>query len=309
MHIPDGILSLPVSAGAGAAAATALVWAARRAAKEDRRRIVPLAGITGAFVFAAQMVQIPVAAGTSGHVLGGALVAILLGPAPAVLVMSAVLVVQCLLFQDGGLLALGANILNMAVLGPVVATGVFLLLRPTSTARATAAAALAGWTSTFLAGSAAGLELGLSGKLPLGPTLAAMAGAHALIGLLEGAVTAAVVLALDKRGIRPALMGNPPEPNRGLVAAGAILSLVLALILAQWSSSLPDGLEATLRRFGLEPGTGPFRAPMPDYGLPSVPGWLGAAAAALLGLVGVGLLSWLLVGLVTGHAAGDQEAK
>ncbi len=310
MHIPDGILSLPVTGATAAGSVAALAWAARRAAEEDRSRLVPLAGVTGAFVFAAQMIQVPVAAGTSGHVLGGALVAILLGPAAAVLVMTAVLAVQCFLFQDGGLLALGANVLNMGVLAPLVATGIFRALRPKRPAQMGLAAALAGWTSTFLAGSAAGLELGLSGTIALGPVLAAMAGAHALIGILEGVVTGAVVAALARRGILPAASGARPGPSRPLLLLGGGLSLLLALVLAQWSSSLPDGLEATLERFGLEPGGGPFQAPMPDYGIPGLPGWLGAATAALLGLAGAVALALGVFSLVTRRkAAGRADGQ
>jgi cobalt/nickel transport system permease protein len=117
VHIPDGFINLPTSAGFGAAAAGGIWYSLRRAATvlDDRR--IPLAGLAAAFVFAAQMVNFPVAAGTSGHLLGGVLAAVLLGPWLGSIVVTVVLVVQALVFADGGLSALGLNVFNMAIIG------------------------------------------------------------------------------------------------------------------------------------------------------------------------------------------------
>ena len=146
-------------------------------------------GVMAAFVFAAQMINIPVAGGTSGHFMGAALVMMLLGPFAGFLVMSAVLIVQCFLFQDGGLTALGANIFNMAIVG---GWGSWILIRALEKLKVSrlVTAFLAGWFSMVLASVVAALELALSGTAPLGVVLPAMAGIHCIIGILEGVVTA-----------------------------------------------------------------------------------------------------------------------
>ncbi|MGB9611907.1 MAG: energy-coupling factor ABC transporter permease, partial [Bryobacteraceae bacterium] len=122
MHIPDGYLSPPVAGVLGAAGLAGVVMASRRAARSLDEARVPLMGVMGAFVFAAQMINFPVAAGASGHLLGSALLTIVLGAAPAVVVMTAILAIQALLFQDGGVLALGANVTNMALAGVAAAS-------------------------------------------------------------------------------------------------------------------------------------------------------------------------------------------
>ena len=162
--------------------------------KLDERR-VPLLGIMGAFIFAAQMLNFPVVGGTSGHLIGAALAAILLGPWTAVVIMSCVLIVQCLIFQDGGLLALGANVLNMGIIASFVGyyshRGIAKLTGEGKEGRL--AGFVAAWITVLLASVACAIELALSGTVPLKVALPAMAGVHALIGLGEGAITVAVV--------------------------------------------------------------------------------------------------------------------
>lgn len=192
MHIPDGFVSAPISAAAFAGAAVVCGVAVARAEKTLGERQIPLVGVTAAFVFAAQMLNFPVAAGTSGHFMGAALAAILLGPLNGALVMALVVIIQCLLFADGGLTALGTNILNMGVIGGMGGYGVCRVvsaLAPSSKAGFLAAAAVASWSSVVLASSACAVELGLSGTYPVGVTLPAMAGIHAAIGLGEALVT------------------------------------------------------------------------------------------------------------------------
>ena len=198
MHIPDGLLSLPVCAGTGVAAVLGVGLAVRLGTRALGDRQVPLMGVMGAFVFAAQMINVPVAAGTSGHLMGGALLTALLGPHLAALVLTCVLVVQALLFQDGGVLALGANVLNMAIVGPYVAAAVFAVAR-----RGTVGLFLAGWLSVLIAAVLASAELALSGTVPFGPVVTAMGLTHAIIGILEGALTVAVVRFLLR--VRPDL--------------------------------------------------------------------------------------------------------
>ncbi len=158
-------------------------------------RMVPLMGVLSAFVFAAQMINFPVMGGTSGHLLGGVLTAILLGPWAGASVIACVLIFQCLVFQDGGLTALGANILNMALVGTV--GGYFLyrfvaILRGGQRSIVTGATAAA-WFSVVIAASLCALELALSGTSPLALVLPAMAAVHAVIGIGEAVITGLIV--------------------------------------------------------------------------------------------------------------------
>jgi cobalt/nickel transport system permease protein len=206
LHIPDGLLDAKVWAAADVVAAGVVVVCARKVKRDVEERQVPLLGAVAAFVFAAQMVNFPVAGGTSGHFVGGALVAILLGPAAAMVVMTCVLLLQCLLFGDGGLLALGANILNMALVASFLGYGVFRLVRRLWMGSSSLALAgfLAGWVSVVGAACLCALELGLSGRYPFAPALAAMGGVHALIGIGEGIINAAALTFLLKA--RPELV-------------------------------------------------------------------------------------------------------
>lgn len=208
MHIPDGFLSVPAWGSLWGLSAATVGYAVRKAggAEDDRR--IPLLGVTAAFVFAAQMVNFPVGGGTSGHFMGGVLAAVLLGPASGLLVMTAVLVIQCFVFQDGGLTALGANICNMGIVGSVIGYWVYrsvLAVVPRAAkGRTLAAAFVASWLSMVLAASSCALELALSGVVPLKVVLAAMAGVHALIGIGEGIITAAALGFIAR--VRPDLL-------------------------------------------------------------------------------------------------------
>jgi len=198
MHIPDGFLNLPTSTGSIAASLAALQYAARRVRQQLEQRQVPLLGIMAAFVFSAQMVNFPVAGGTSGHLVGAALLTILLGPSTACLIMTAILIIQSLVFMDGGILALGANVLNMAVIAPFSAWAIYRLFYSLpGTASKAAGAFAASWVSVVLAAVGCSLELALSG-LPLKPVAYAMLFWHSLIGLGEGALTTAILLYIWK---------------------------------------------------------------------------------------------------------------
>jgi len=206
MHIPDGLLEAKVWLAADVAAAVIVGICARKVRKDLAERQVPLLGVMGAFVFAAQMVNFPVLGGTSGHFAGGALVAIALGPAAGVVVMTCVLVLQCLVFQDGGLTALGANILNMAVVGCFLGYGAFNLIRRIwgGAGGLTGAGFAAGWISLVGAATVCGLELGLSHRFSILGAVGAMGGVHALIGIGEGVVTATALNVLAR--VRPELL-------------------------------------------------------------------------------------------------------
>ncbi|MBE0691455.1 MAG: energy-coupling factor ABC transporter permease, partial [Anaerolineae bacterium] len=192
MHIPDGFLSVPVAAIGWAILAGMIFLALRQTRQQLGDRQIPLMGILAAFVFAAQMINFPVAGGTSGHLLGGALVAILLGPWAAVLVMTSVIAVQGLLFQDGGLLAIGFNVTNMGAIGAFVGYAVYNFVRQASgntRGSQLAGAAIGAWLGVEIASIATALELALSNTASLEIALPAMAGVHALIGLGEALIT------------------------------------------------------------------------------------------------------------------------
>ena len=195
MHIPDGFVNVGTAAVALAGTAGAVAYSVKKAQSALGERQVPLMGVMGAFIFAAQMINFPVAGGTSGHLLGGALAAILLGPWAGTLVITAVLMIQALVFQDGGILALGANALNMAVIGVWSAHLVYQLLRRILNGSRSQwiSGFVAAWISVMLAALAASIELAISGMSSLSFLLPAMLGVHALIGIGEGLITAAVL--------------------------------------------------------------------------------------------------------------------
>lgn len=224
MHIPDGFLDIPVSLLAYAVSAVLLAIAVSKARTELDDRTAPLAGLTAVFIFAAQMINFPVGAGTSGHLLGGALAAILVGPWVGMLVITVVLAVQALLFADGGLTALGANVLNMAIIATLVGWVVFRLgVRFVSTRPAAGVlAGVAGFLSVPAAAMAFVVEYAIGGTAPvsLSAVAAAMGGIHLVIGVGEGIITALVLGAvLASRpdivvGVRGARLAAPaPEPE------------------------------------------------------------------------------------------------
>jgi len=196
LHIPDGYLSVQVAAGGFAVSGLSVGLALRRLRAELEERLVPLVGMMTAFIFAAQMLNFPVAAGTSGHFMGASLAVIVLGPAAGLLAMTLVLGLQCFLFADGGVTALGANVFNMGVVGCVVTMFVMSAARRLlgeSRVRLLAAGSVAAFLSIVLASAACAVELALSGTAALKVALPAMVGVHAIIGVGEAAITAAAL--------------------------------------------------------------------------------------------------------------------
>ena len=194
MHIPDGFLNIATVATTYAVSAGGISYAVKETNKKLREKHVPLMGVLAAFIFAAQMLNFPVIGGTSGHLIGAALAAILLGPWASVLIMSCVLIAQSLIFQDGGLLALGANIFNMGIVASF--SGYYLYRLVTRVVGDDRRGMLFGgfigaWGSVLLASTACAIELAVSGTSPLVVVLPAMAGLHALIGIGEGLITGA----------------------------------------------------------------------------------------------------------------------
>jgi cobalt/nickel transport system permease protein len=222
LHAPDGFLSVPVALLMWILTLAIVAIAVGRAGHGLDERAVPLMGVSAAFIFAAQMVNFPVAGGTSGHLLGGVLAAILLGPWVGTLVMTSVVMVQALIFQDGGLVVLGANIFNMAIVGTMGGFVLYVmlcrLLGGEDRARLPAAA-MAAWCAVMAGALAMSLQLAASGTSPLAVTLPAMLGVHAFIGLGEVLITVAALTLLG--AVRPDLLrlrvgGSPlsgPRPQ------------------------------------------------------------------------------------------------
>jgi cobalt/nickel transport system permease protein len=280
MHIPDGYLSTRVWAATDVVSAPAVLWIARRAQAKFEHHRIPLMGVMGAFVFAAQMINFPVGNGTSGHLVGSALLACTLGPAAASIVMTAILITQALLFQDGGLLSLGANIFNMAIVGVVAGYLPFLLLKGSR-----AGFFLGGFLSLLTAALLALTELLLSGVAMPRTMLVISLGLFVISAAIEGAITMAVASALER--IQPGCLQRP-EPVRGRTWGLAGLAAVcLAAVAGLVASDHPDGIESVARQTGiLGHATTFYQSPFSDYQtLFVVTPWLGKASAGLAGLI------------------------
>lgn len=289
MHIPDGFLDGKTAAVTAVLSASALVAATRQANHRLHRRQVPMMGLAAAFVFTAQMITFPVAAGTSGHLMGSVLVSVLLGPGPAIIVMTAVLTVQALLFADGGLLALGANVFNMAVLGTAGGASVYAVLsRMLKGQRGMLVAAGVGaWCSIVLAAVACAGELAWSGTVSWQAAFPAMGLVHMVIGFGEALITMLVLAAI--LASRPELLVATSGSGTGSAwFVYAVLVIVgLVLFVTPFASPWPDGLESVAAALGFESrALAAPRAPhpFPDYVIPGIGS--PALATALAGVVG-----------------------
>jgi cobalt/nickel transport system permease protein len=296
MHIPDGFLTIVVSLICWAITVSLLAIAIRKTNRALGEKQVPLMGIMAAFIFAAQMLNFPVAGGTSGHLLGGALAAIVLGPWAAMLVMTAVIAVQGLLFQDGGLIVMGANILNMGLLTAIVGYGLYRLVSKSSVTTRLTVAGIVAWLSVMTGALATALQLWLSGTAKLNLVVPAMLGVHTVIGLGEALITVAALAFIFRT--RPDLLDESSasaQGSRGWVLAGILLTLIVVL-LSPLASASPDGLERVAEDMGfINAGqAAPFQL-VPDYTLPflgSTP--LSTILAGALGVLVVLGLAFLL---------------
>jgi len=275
MHIPDGFLTPAISVIGWAIAVVLIVVALRRTRRQLDDRMVPMMGVLAAFLFAAQAINFPVAAGTSGHLIGAALAAIVMGPWAATLIMTAVLAVQGLLFQDGGLVVMGWNIVNMGAIAAFSGYLAYTLARRLggeSRAAVMAASFAAGWISVVVASLATAIELAASLTSPLVLAVAAMGSVHALIGVGEGVITAAAVGLLLTT--RPGLLQSGATAPGGRTATVILVGLAAALLVAAFSplaSPSPDGLEAVAASQGfLGLGRSASYPILPDYTVPFV---------------------------------------
>lgn len=195
MHIADGILSISTCAATGVVSAGTLSLAVKKTKEDLDEKQIPFLGVTAAFIFAAQMINFPVLPGTSGHLIGSVLISIVLGPWVASIVMAAVLAIQALFFGDGGIIALAANIFNMAIVANFVGYYTYSFLVPLNKKLAVLAGA---WISVVAASAIAAVEIALSGILPLSKIFLPLVGVHTVIGLGEAIITLMVVIYLVK---------------------------------------------------------------------------------------------------------------
>ena len=300
LHIPDGFLSTVVSVAGWILAVVILGIALRQTKNQLGERQVPLMGVIAAFIFAAQAINFPVAAGTSGHLLGGTLAAIVLGPWAGTLVMTAVIAVQALLFQDGGLLVMGWNILNIGVITAFSGFAIYRLVMSmlgSSTRARLIGGFLGAWMSVVISAVATAIELAISGTSPLRLGLTTMAGVHAIIGLGEAIITVgAVGLLLTSR---PQVFTTGDTAPGKRTAAFTLLGLLAALgvsALSPFASPNPDGLEFIA---GLQGFLGLAQAPVyeliPDYTLPFLANPVHSTILAVaFGTVIVFALAWFI---------------
>ncbi|MFJ6610119.1 energy-coupling factor ABC transporter permease [Streptomyces sp. NPDC091289] len=320
MHVPDGFIDAPVSVAAGVIAAGAVAVSLRGARRELDERTAPLAGLVAAFIFAVQMLNFPVAAGTSGHLMGGALAAILVGPYTGVLCVAVVLLMQGIFFADGGLTALGVNITVMGVVTVVVAYALFRLLTgvlPRTRRSATASAFVAALISVPAAAAAFTLLYWIGGTtdIPIGKVFTAMVGVHVLIGIGEAVITALTVgavlavrpdlvhgvsgiaaplkLRIDGELVDAPAATREPEPvahrsTRGFWITGLVSAFLLAGVVSFYASANPDGLEKVAADQGIDEKAeehGAADSPLADYGVGDIAN--ARLSGGLAGVIGV----------------------
>jgi len=281
MHIPDNFLSTPVWATLDIVSVPAFGLVARHAGRRLEDARIPLLGVMGAFVFAAQMINFPVGMGTSGHLVGGALLAYALGPSFAVITMTAILAVQAFVFQDGGILALGANVFNMAIAGVLAA---YLPYQFWGQGKQRKAAIFSGaFLSVMTSALLALAELLISGvPMPRGMILVSV-GLFTVSAVLEGAITLAVLQSIER--LNPGWIQKPAASHRKTLAALAGFAVLLVAVGFLLASAAPDGLQKIGIQVGLAAKV-PFHAPLADYELPFwSSSWVRRASAGLAGLL------------------------
>jgi cobalt/nickel transport system permease protein len=306
MHIPDGFLDTKTIVATSALSAAAIARALTRVQRHMPRRMVPIMGLSAAFIFVGQMLNFPVVGGTSGHLIGAVLASVLLGPAAGILVMSIVLAVQCLIFADGGVLALGANIFNMAVAASVTGYAIYRTLSSIIPGAfgTFVGVAFGSWASTVVAALCCTGEIAWSGTVAWQLGFPAMTGIHMLIGIGEGLITTLVIAAI--LSTRPELLTRNPKPDDGgqgrpytdVLLYGALVVAGLALFVTPFASRWPDGLEKVAAAFGFDSRAlteGVVPSPIADYQVPGI-GSLSAATAmaGAVGAVTVFALSFVL---------------
>lgn len=309
MHIPDGFLDTKTLVASATFAGAGVVVALSRSRVSLPPSRVPLLGMTAAFIFAAQMINFPVLGGTSGHLIGSVLACVILGPSGAIIALTSVLLIQAFLFADGGILALGANVLNMGVAAPLVGYALYrAVLRFAPGRRGQLfAAGIAAWCSIVFASVLCAGELAWSGTVHWQVVFPAMIGVHSLIGIGEALITVLVLSAI--MSVRPVLLEwqrDTRTPAVSFVMYGVLIVLIVVLFVLPFASTWPDGLEAVASRFGFSSkGLAPPLVASPVAGY-HIPGFtspvLAAAAAGLLGAFVVAIAAYLLTTFVASRS-------
>ena len=299
MHIPDNFLSIAVSLICWAITAVTLGIAISRTNKSLGEKQVPLMGVMAAFIFAAQMINFPVLGGTSGHLLGGVLAAITLGPWAGMLVMTAVIAVQGLLFQDGGLIVMGANILNMGILTCAVGYGLYRSVLGSNRTVKLAVIGVAAWLSVMTGALSTALQIWLSGNAEVQIIVPAMLFVHAFIGLGEALITVAAIVFILRS--RPDLLGEGSESaqgSKGWILTGVLITLAVVL-LSPFASASPDGLERVAEDLGFIniAQSAPYEV-IPDYTIP----FLGATPISTIVAGAIGVIVVLAIGFIVGRS-------
>jgi cobalt/nickel transport system permease protein len=288
MHIPDGFLSVLVSLVLWIVSIGIVSYALRRVGRDLGERQVPLMGVLAAAIFAGQMLNFAVAGGTSGHLMGAAIATILMGPWAAVLILTSVVSIQALIFQDGGLLVLGANIFNMAIVGVMVAYMAYrttLKIADFRRGSVLVGGFIAAWLSIVIASLAVAIQLTISGTSPANIAIPAMAGVHTLIGVGEGLITAGTLAFLLVT--RPDLIrrGESSPTGGGIVWIFGLLVTLSLIIISPLASTRPDGLEWVAMQYGfMENAREPLYQIIPDYLVPGISNE--AFATILAGILG-----------------------
>lgn len=297
LHIPDGFLNLGVSVVFWVITAVLLAFSVRQSNSTFDERLAPLAGIMAAFIFAGQMINFPVAGGTSGHLLGGALAAIALGPWVGMLVMASVIGIQALLLQDGGLLVMGANIFNMGLLTALIGFGLYRSVAGQKRTVKLAVAGAAAWLSVMAGALMTALQLWLSGTSELSIVVPAMLSAHIPIGLGEALITVAALSFILQT--RPDLLEESKTRGGAGWVLGGIIATGIVLLLSPFASGNPDGLERVAEDLGfLELGqSAPYNI-LPDYTIPGLDGGISTILAGLIGAIVVGVVALYLARFV-----------
>ena len=335
MHIPDGFLAPEVCLATGAVSAAAVGWSVVRLRDQIAERTVALTGMTAAFIFAGQMVnfRVPIAflgvPAVSGHLMGGVLAAVLLGPWAGCVAVTIVLAMQALLFSDGGLLALGANVLNMAVVGTWGGYGVFTITRRFLADRSVGTvvgAVVASWLTVMAAAMLFCVELGFSvdrSEFDLGRVFSMMVSVHSLIGIGEALITGGIVSFVLTQ--RPDLLERDepafrPRSNLAPTAmAGLIVALTVAAFWAPFASAAPDGLEAVAESRGfIDRAEDGAALVLSDYAVPSpLAGWnrspwwqrLSVSLAGMFGTITVAIAAFLFAKSIRSRMQLDLDSS
>jgi len=302
MHVPDGFMNVTMSAATGVISFGTL-WAYIRSAKDlIADKFIALTGMMSALIFVLQMINFPIAAGTSGHLLGGALAVIVLGPRLGLICQSVVVIIQSLLFADGGLSALGVNVLNMAIVTSATSWFIvkywikFIGKNKTSIV---SVSVLAGILSVVFSSIAFTIQYAIGGtiSIPVGTVLLAMVTTHFIIGFGEGIITALIITLLIR--VRPDLIyayERSDENTTKVSFYGLFIILILLLsLVTPFASSSPDGLESVAEEFGFTQTDGVVLL-LDDYGISAVNNdFISTVLSALLGVTVLAIMFNLII--------------